>query len=180
MKRLTLALFLLGAILGTIPVLADNISIDESQQIWSIAPQVVSGELFLCEGPAVSFSKGPCMTPGPSGVSDIIIFNNDKHQVSLLSNNADGTGLPADLNFDGGGIDVVNPRWLAEPNSDVLIWTPGPLDPGFSATGITWTITSHDAAVVPEPSSALTVLLMIALVAWCRRRATRGSQPSGL
>jgi hypothetical protein len=178
-KHSTLTLLALAALAAAIPAFADNIniSIDESQQVWPVTEQIVTGELILCEGPAETI-LGPCMTAGPNGVSDVIIFNNNKHQVTFLSNNSDGTGDPADVTFAGKMLTLVNPRWVAEPVSDTLIWSPGLHDPGFYGVGNTWTITSNDAMAIPEPSSA--VLLMTSIVAWCFRRATGATRRTGL
>jgi hypothetical protein len=161
------------------PIRADQITIDESQMIWPQPMNFVSGFLFMCEGAAGNFLTGPCEGGLPS---DIIIFNNEKHQVVFLSNASEGDDEPADVPFDQHLGTVINPRFVAEPapvdGLSTLIWAPGPSGPGYYGTGNSWVIISDAPETpenVPEPSSALLLLSVLVLVgmAACRFRTSQ-------
>lgn len=155
----------------TVAARADQISIDESQMVWTQPMQFVSGMLFLCQAPPANFFTGPC---GGGQISDIIIFNNTKHQVVFLSNgnDADANPEPADVPFDHSLGSIVNPRYIVEPAAvggvSTFTWIPGPDGPGFYGAGNSWVITSDAPESVPEPSGVLLLFPVLLLIGMAR------------
>jgi hypothetical protein len=178
MKRRFASLLPLAGALLVVPIFADTItspnpiSLDESQRVWDENFQFVTGMLFLCNGTPVNSLTGPC---GGSLASDIIIFNNAKHEVIFLSNSADGSGDPGDVPFTG-HLNVINPRFVFPETpvdgADSFVWAPGPKDPGFSGTGKTWTIKTDQPTFANAEPGTLVLLgtVLIVLVKLVRRR----------
>jgi len=170
MKRRFASLLPLAGALLVAPIFADSItvanpsSLDESQRVWGEGFPFITGMLVLCNGtPPGDSHTGLC---GGFGASDIIIFNNAKHEVIFLSNSADGSDDPSDVPFTG-HLNLINPRFLVPQTSangaDSFVWAPGPKDPGFYGAGKTWTIqTDQPTFANAEPGTV--VLLGTALI----------------
>jgi hypothetical protein len=176
MKRAWIFVALILIVLGPARIWADNITLDESQMVWPQTVRFVTGVLFMCESAPGSVFFGPCGDPPPS---DILFFDNAKHEVVFISNGNDNDANPepADVPFGGSLGAVINPRFVKEPTPvnglSTLIWAPGPNDPGFYGAGNTWTIKSDaPEQAVPEPSSValLASVLLLFLIAGCRYR----------
>jgi hypothetical protein len=176
MRRYVLALFLVGLVLAAIPALASTITIDENGNgLINGAPS--AGFFSFDTGPGADPTQ-PVLTytlpfagvqgdvllvdpadpncPVPFCILDVLRFNGDG-TVILYSDNLDGidsfadTANPPTANYSNS----VFPFEIGSEVNNGIFYTPGPGDPGFDASGATYTFISDGTGppTVPEPAS---------------------------